>query len=313
MSEQQAPENHHESAEAPKTRERVIKGHEIGVATATFYPTWEKISNVSSDASVDQVRGDLALETIHAAIENGYQLAVVDGGSSPDFIEMLGLMGVTVEAERERGMSASRRQAFEIVQGMDGVEVICWTEPEKLAIARDCIDEAAKPILDGVADIVVPKRGAEAFATYPDYQVEFEMTSNHLWNDILKRHHLLLEDAEELDAWIGPRLFKNDPEVVDLFMGKYEYVSDIQSGLKKDAPELWPNAIFLPLVAALHKGYRVMSVDVPYRHPASQTANEQDSKTFRAKRAIQQENILKTTIHFIRHLEDSSRSRMTRA
>lgn len=313
MTEHYTPENHHQTTEVPKTRERLIEGHEIGVATATFYPTWEKSSDVSPDASVDQVRGDLALETIHAAIENGYQLAVVDGGSSPDFIEMLGLMGVAVEAEREKGMSASRRQAFEIVSEMDGVEVICWTEPEKLAITRDCIKEAVKPIIDGRADIVVPRRDDEAFATYPEYQVKFEKASNHLWNDILKRHRLLPEDAEELDAWIGPRLFKNDPDIVDLFMGKYEYTSDVQSGLRRDAPELWPNAIFLPLVAALHKGYRVMSVDIPYRHPASQTANEQDSEAFRAKRATQQENILKTTIHFIRHLEDSSRSRMTRA
>lgn len=157
---------------------------------------------------------------------------------------------------------------------------------------------------------MVPRRDDEAFATYPDYQVEFEQTSDRLWNDILRRHHLLPKDAPDLDAWIGPRFFKNDPEIVELFKGKYEFVSETQSKLKQGAAELWPNALFLPLVAALHQGYRVKSVDVPYRHPAEQTANEQDSEAFREKRRVQQENILKTTVHFIRYLEDSPNARI---
>jgi hypothetical protein len=291
------------------TPEIAVNGHEIGVASATRYPEWEA-GESGGAPSTDKVRGDLALETFTEAVRNGYQVVVVDGGSSPAFMEALKATGVKVEAERERGMSASRRQAFGEVAALEGVKIICWTEPEKVAIAKDCIPIAVQPILGGKADIVIPKRDEEAFATYPDYQVKFETDSNRSWNDILRRHDLLPADAPDLDAWIGPRFFKNEPDIVKLFKGKYEFKSDKTSRLKKDAPELWPNALFLPIVAALHDGYRVASVDVPYRHPAIQTANEQDSEVFEDKRAEQQENILKTTIHFIRLLEGEKSARI---
>lgn len=298
--------------ETDTTRERLIDGKEIGVATTTFYPNWEP-GDGGETPSIDKVRGDLALKAINAATANGYQIVVVDGGSSEAFVHAVNDLGVDVQGEVERGMSSSRRQAFEVVSGLEGVKVICWTEPEKVSITQDCIARAVQPILDGDADIVVPTRDEDAFGTYPDYQADFEKTSNHLWNDILRRHDLLSDDAAEIDAWIGPRFFRNDPKIVQLFKEKYEFISDTQSGLKQDAPELWPNALFLPLVAALHKGYKVQGVDVPYRHPAEQTAIEQDSDVFRQKRATQQENILKTTIHFVRYLEENPHARIAQA
>jgi hypothetical protein len=286
-----------------------INPHEVGIASTTFYPGWYP-SEAGENPSADKVRGDIALATFSEAHGKGYQTVIVDGGSSSGFLDALGETGVAIEAERDRGMSASRRQAFEAVSSLEGVNVICWTEPEKVSIVKDCIPYALQPILSGEADIVVPRRDDESFATYPDYQVEFETTSNHLWNNILRRHGLLPEDAQDLDAWIGPRFFKNDPDIVKLFVDKYEFIYDVQSGLKKDAPELWPNALFLPIVAALKQGYRVVGVNVPYRHPAEQTAFEQDNDTFRQKRAYQQENILKTTVHFVRYLEENPASRI---
>ncbi|MBW3538311.1 hypothetical protein KY386_02345 [Candidatus Parcubacteria bacterium] len=298
--------------ETDQNFEKLIEGNEIGVATATFYPNWEP-GGVDENASVDKVRGDLALKAISAAVANGYQVVVVDGGSSEAFMRAVRDLGADIQDELERGMSASRRQAFEAVSGLDGVKVICWTEPEKVSMTQDCIAEAVQPILNGEADIVVPRRDDAAFATYPDYQANFEKTSNHVWNDILRRHNLLPADAPDIDAWIGPRFFRNDQEIVELFKGRYEFISETQSGLKQDAPELWPNALFLPLVSALHKGYRVRGVDVPYRHPTEQAANEKDSDVFRQKRATQQENILKTTIHFIRYLEENPNARIAQA
>lgn len=56
------------------------------MATTTFYPSWEPGPS-DANASADKVRGDLALKTIKAAADNGYQIAVVDGGSSPAFLE----------------------------------------------------------------------------------------------------------------------------------------------------------------------------------------------------------------------------------
>lgn len=294
-----------ESGPSPSTHEtsqshEIFDPHTLGIATATFYPTWSpELPAEGEEASPDKVRGDLALETIQAAIEQGYQIAVVDGGSSPAFQEALRLTAATVEDERERGMSASRRQAFESVSTMDGVEVICWTEPEKISMVRDCMELAVQPIVDGEADIVVTHR--MSLDSYPDYQAEFETTSNTAWNGMLRRRGLLSENDPDLDGWSGPRIFRNDPEIVELFMDKYKYKSE-HSARSQDETELWPNAIFLPIVAALDKGLRVKSVDVPYEHPAVQTANEVDSDAFRAKRARQKKVILAATRHLL-HLQ----------
>jgi hypothetical protein len=301
-----APASQHQNL-APS--HETFNPREIGIATTTFYPGWYP-GETGDSPTADKIRGDIALVTIGEAMKKGYQSVVVDGGSATEFLDSLNKTGVAVETEKERGMSASRRQAFEAVSGLEGVSIVCWTEPEKTSIVADCIPYAVQPLINGDADIVIPGRNAEAFATYPEYQVDFETTSNILWNNILRRHDLLPEDAPDLDAWIGPRFFRNDPDIVRLFEDRYEFAADTLSGLKKDAPELWPNALFLPIVAALKSGYRVLGVDVPYRHPAQQTAFEQDSEEFRKKRAVQQENILKTTIHFIRLLEDNPHARI---
>jgi glycosyltransferase involved in cell wall biosynthesis len=293
------------------TPERLIEGHRIGIATATRYPNWQGGETRPDDeTSTDKIRGDLALETIKAALNNGYQIVVVDGGSSEAFVEAVRALGVTIQEEEERGMSAGRRQAFRAVSGLEGVDVVCWTEPEKVSFVQDCITEDVLRAFDDGADIVVPRRNEEAFASYPDYQADFERESNRVWNDILRRHGLLVEDAPDLDAWIGPRIIRNDPKILEMFMHEREFVSEIQSGLKQDAPGLWPDALFLPLIEALYRGLKIVGVDVPYAHPKKQTANEQDSEEFRKKRAAQQENILKVTIFFIHYLENERRGRL---
>jgi hypothetical protein len=301
-----APAPQHQNLELSRES---IDPHEIGIATATFYPGWYA-GGIGDNPTADKIRGDIALATMGEAMEKGYQSVVVDGGSAAEFLDALKKTGVTVEPQKEKGMSASRRQAFEAVSGLEGVSVVSWTEPEKTSIVADCIPYAVQPIINGDADIVIPTRDDAAFATYPEYQADFETTSNHLWNNILRRHGLIPNDAPDLDVWIGPRFFRNDPNIVRLFEDRYEFVADTVSGLKKDAPELWPDALFIPIVAALKSGCRVMGVNVPYRHPAAQTAFEQNSEEFRQKRASQQENILKTTIHFIRLLEDSPGARI---
>ncbi len=290
--------------------ERLQIAQQVGIATTTLYPTWR--SGEGGPITSDKVRGDLALTTAGLAAAQGYKFVVVDGGSSEEFKKALEATGVVVEAQSEPGMSAGRRQAFESVSKLDGVKVICWTEPEKVSMVRDCLIEPAKLILEDKADLIIPSRDGDGFGTYPDYQVKFEKESNKAWNGILRRHHLLDDHAEQLDAWIGPRIFKNEPGLVSLFEDRYEFVGERQSGLTKDHPDLWSNAIFLPIIAALARKYRVQSVPVAYKHPAQQTAIEQDSPEFQAKRALQQKSILIATVHFIRLLEGNTSSRLRR-
>lgn len=286
-----------------------VNARSIGIATTTFYRNWYP-GEVREEHNIDKIRGDLAIQMLREATQKGFQVAVVDGGSSDAFKGALEAMNITPHPERERGMSGSRRQAFKEVSSLDGVKVIAWAEPEKVSIVRDCLPGAVKPILEGEADIVIPKRDAAAFATYPDYQVTYEQRANGLWNSILRKHGFLAQGEEDLDVWFGPRFFKNDPAVLEIFLDKYQFEKRDNKLDIVANPELWPNALFLPVVTALHNGLRVVSVPVHYQHPPEQTAIEVDNDTFRRKRDVQYKNIIVTTMHLIRALESNPKSKL---
>ena len=272
---------------------------EVGIATATLYPTWS--SGTSSDGGVDKVRGDLALQLIDAAIEKGYQIVIVDGGSSQEFKQALKDKVQHVYDQDEPGMSAGRRQAFSTVSQLSGVSVVCWTEPEKVSMVRDCLQIAATPVLNGEADIVVPSRDAASFATYPNYQVDFEVGVDRDWNRIVRDSGLMSETQDELDVCIGPRIIWNDPVILRYFMNRYRY-KDIAEK-ESNTLELWPNALFTPLIHALKDGVKVVSIPVPYRHPEVQTHLESDSEQFRQKRAFQRQVLLEGAEAFIDYLQ----------
>ncbi len=282
--------------------EEVVGGHEIGIGTTTFYPKWYPGEN--KDQSTDKTRGDLALQMLRGASAKNFQVAVVDGGSSEDFKGKLReLDGVTVSSEEERGMSGSRRQVFREVVGKEGVKVVCWVEPEKVSIVEDCLPTAARLVLEGKADIVIPSRDEASFATYPTFQARFEQRANKLWNDIVKSKGLYPKEAPDLDMWIGPRFIRNDHDLMRLFQQKPISPEPPTSNLSKMYDfDLWAGAIFLPVIKAMKGKYRVESVPVPYKHPAAQTAQEssQDSPVFERKRALQFHEIIAATIHEIK-------------
>jgi hypothetical protein len=283
--------------------------HQVSVATATRYPKW--YAGLDVDGSVDKLRGDLALRTTAIAAELGRRTVVVDDGSSPAFVEALhGVDNTTVAEQVNPGMSIGRQEAFKIAADDEGAKVICWTEPEKVSLVSDGMLGPARAILSGAADIVIPARDAAGFDSYPAVQSDFEQKSNHLFNGILRRHGLYPDDAPDLDMWIGPRFFRNTPELLDLFTRNYEFKGKGLNRLPKDSVGLWPNALFLPVIAALKDGYKVASVPIDYRHPAEQTAQEEGVTGFEDKRAFQQTSILAAVVHFIRRLEGNSRARI---
>ncbi len=283
---------------------------QVGIATATLYPGWYTGETEDGVVSADKLRGDLALQTIAAATSQGFRIVTIDGGSSDEFLSALASTDAIVEKQDQEGMSVGRQQAFDTVSDLEGVEVVCWVEPEKVSLVTEGIIDPALSILNDEADIVVPKRDDNAFATYPAFQRDYEQESNRLFNGILRRHGVYPEDAPDIDAWFGPRFFKNTPEVKALFMANYEYKSEVQSGMAQDSMGLWPNALFLPLAAALKRGLRIKSVPVNYVHPAEQTELEQQNAQYVDKRSFQQKNILTAVIHFLRYLEQDRSARI---
>lgn len=280
-----------------------IDPRSVAVVTTTFYPNWYPGSAPESKNS-DKVRGDLALRMLSEARGKSFQLVVVDGANNQMFKEALRRIDTNPLPETERGMSASRQQGFKEAHILEGVKVICWLEPEKVSISRDCLPEAVIPILKGETDIVVPKRNEDLFKeTYPDYQVKFEQDSNRIWNAILRKYGLRSKSDPDLDVWFGPKFFRNDPALLSLFTDKYSFEPNPDLQLHKIIkPELWPNVISFPVIVALHNRFRVLSLEVPYKHPAEQTALEQNSNEFRRRREVQQRNIIISSEFFVRSL-----------
>lgn len=223
-------------------------------------------------------------------------------------------MGVSYQIEKEPSTQGSaRRQGLEIAESLDGVKIICETEPEKVSVIADCLKIAAQPIASQEADIVVPKRTEESFSTLPAYQAEAEKRANKMYNQVLRAHNLLKPEDPDLDFWFGVRLFANRPEIVELFKRKYKFEpteTKLHQAVEKNI-DVYSNPLFFPVVEALSKGFRVKSIEVPYVHPKEQTEFEENKEEFNRKRDIQRRAIVTELLHFIRYLEESPKSRIS--
>lgn len=300
------------SRESKSQPETLSNPSSIAIVIATHYPGWYK-GELKGELTSDKLRGDLALETLISAKNQGFQIALVDGNSSQEFREALGENAITTpEQQKEKGpQGTARRQGLGIAQGQEGVKVICETEPEKISLVSEALKLAAQPIQNGEADIVVPKRTEEGLSTLPSYQAQAERKANKLYNQILRAHKLLGKNDPDIDFWFGVRVFANKPEIVDLFTKKYEFNYG-QSALHQIIqPDAYSNPIFFPIVEALKRRMRVKSVEVPYVHPKQQTEFEEGRPEFDRKRDIQRRAITTELIHLIRKLEKSPKSRLS--
>jgi glycosyltransferase involved in cell wall biosynthesis len=294
-------------------KEREFEASSIAVSTTTSYPTWYAGKQLEDERTTDKVRGDLAIETIRQAEQNGFRVVVVDGGSSKDFVNRIKESGVILLTQSESGMGASRRQVLKEASGLSGVGVICWIEPEKVSVVKECLPQAIYPILDGTADIVVPARAEDTFNSYPKYQVESERKLNKMWNSIVKNEGFLAPDREDLDISFGPKFFRNTPEILDLFLAKYKIKGQNAALQRLTDPDRYANSMSFPIVAALAKGYKVLGVEVPYTHPPRQTELETGNEEYDAKRDSQRRDIISSTIEFIRVLKSSPKAKVEAA
>jgi hypothetical protein len=284
---------------------------DVSIATATFYPKFR----TDGEVNLENVRGVLALESMRAARDKGYQISVIDGGSSEDFLAASQALGIDLEPEKQRGMSASRRQAFDSAEAKNGAKAVVWTEPEKVSFVEACVPLVVGPILSGQADIVIPRRNPALFETsYPPYQFNSETKANAGYNSLLKRAGLLSPD-EYLDMFFGPKVYANREGVRELFHQVRSLKPDSKGKMparKYTDPEKYSNAIFLPVAAALHQGLRVASVEVPFVYPPSQQAIEQTddpavTEQLLAKRRAQSLGIRNELLHGIRFMSEDPR------
>ncbi|HSE29639.1 MAG TPA: hypothetical protein VLA77_03595 [Candidatus Saccharimonadales bacterium] len=244
---------------------------EVVVATTTMY------------RSAMETRAQLALVTLEKLSALGYRVVVVDGGSPEEWLEQVWRIdGVTILEESpdprtgKPSMGAGRRQAMLYASQRIGCKAVAWMEPEKLSFA-DLLAQAATPVLQGQADLVVPRR--TSLASYPIEQQHAEIMGNSAVAGLL---------GAEFDFWFGPRVWslKALPHMLN-YNGEF--------GDKWDS-------LMVPVIFTMADGLRVMSVDVDYIHPAAQTAEEQGSPEMTLKRAEQLYTIIQALIAIVDRL-----------
>lgn len=278
----------------------------VAITTITYFPKWYR-GILRSLKHTDKVRGDLALEFAKKATKLKYKIVLVDGGSSKTFIkELSDIKNILVVKRRSKKRSPGKRIGIKIASKLPGVKIIVVSEAEKVSIVTDCIPQIARPIMEGVADIVVPKREENLFkSSYPEYMFESEIEGNKIYNEILISNNLLEPSYEGLDMFFGPRAFRNDSKIIAIFMKKYH----IFSSEHFDSEE-WSNTLFFPIVLALIKKLKVKSVTVPFSYPEKQKKNEEVSAedVFIEKRRAQKMGLLIELLHFMNYIGKEKRN-----
>lgn len=116
------------------------------------------------------------------------------------------------------------------------------------------------------------------------------------------------------DWFFGQVVFKNDPEIVAMFLRKYKIHDSIRSrnGATPN-PEMYSDGHYFPIIQALFEGRRVVSVEIPFVYPETQKANETSPKKiedFKRRRLLDGAAYRLEAIHFLELLKGNPESKI---
>lgn len=242
----------------------------VAIATTTRY-------NPDSEEGV--LRAGLAEDTIRDALELGYDVSVIDGGSADEFLQRLEAYGAHIEAEEGNTMGAGRRQALRKARD-SGRMIVAWTEPEKVDYVGS-IAATSLPIIEGAVDLVVPER--KSLESYPVAQQHSERFGNAVFQGLTGR---------DLDVFIGPRTIGE--KAFGYFLGY-----DGEYG------DLW-DSIFIPVLESIYFGGGVIGVPIDFEYPEEQRRfEERHAAGFNIKRLAQLDNLVPALIEHWKKLTSS--------
>lgn len=289
--------------------ERISYGDQIVVATNFLYRDYKLpvVGEPRHEDDTDGIRGDLALKSLKRALRLGVRIVASDGGSSPDFLSALEAFqdGLVIVHSEDPNRGPQRRNAFGKAIALPNALAIVYTQGEKNL--ADFLVKITKPIIEGNADIVIPKRNPELFKlSYPGYMRKSELEVNATYDWLMQKAGLMKKD-ESFDWFFGPVVFRNDPEIVALFLKRYALEDVIRSraGANPD-PDMHSDGHYFPVIEALFKKMRVVSVEVPFVYPATQKANEMSPEMmprFMERRTLDGAAYRLEAIHFLRFLK----------
>lgn len=283
-----------------------IDPSKVAIIGITYEPKWYK-GPLKSIKHTEKIRGDLILYSVRYATGVGYKVVLVDGGSSKTFVsELKKNKGLKLLQSKLHRRSPNRRKALFEASKIPDVEAIAMTEIEKVSFITDCLTDSVRPVLNGEAAIVVPKREISLFKkSYPDYMFESEVEGNLLYNEALKSYGLIPAQHEGYDEFFGARVFKNDRIMLKKIFSKYKaHPFDAILVSKLFNLEEYSDGQFFPIVKALFDGYKVTSVTVPFSYPEKQKENEEkgEREHFILKRRFQKLTIVVELMHFLGYL-----------
>ncbi|MBI2097303.1 MAG: hypothetical protein HYT40_04150 [Candidatus Sungbacteria bacterium] len=240
---------------------------DIGVLTTTFYK------------SMEELRFHLACQLVGNAIAVGHGVMVVDGSPDAAIGRSFLWLGAAVLPQTASGLGRSRRELFRhaLDQGSHrGLlpQIFLWTE-EKVDLVR-WIPRIAAPIERGEADIVIPARTDQSWASYPAFQIESEKAANAVYAEVT---------GNAFDAMFGPVAYSRR-------MGSY--FAECNPKERYGAADNYIQHV-APL-EAMADGARVVSVPVDFFYPSAQKAEEEAalSEAMREKRRRQFEDCTQT-------------------
>lgn len=248
----------------------------IAIGTTTFY---------KKGMPNGELRAGLAENMIKSAVDTGYNLVVVDGSPEEWFLKSIEGCGAEIHRETPGGgMGGSRRECIQYAHDL-GTPVVAWMEPEKLDYVKDII-KTARPILDGVADLVVPDRriimsGRPRLPSYPTSQENEELYGNDCWRELT---------GTDLDIWCGPRTWARDSSKYFLNYDGKDHFLEV-NGQKISYGDKW-DSIFIPVIQSILDGEKVIGVEVDYTHPKEQTKLEEGDFESTLKRLEQLNNLV---------------------
>ncbi len=243
----------------------------IVIATTTFYK------------NLEDVRAQLALQTIAEAKAHNYPIVVIDY-SPTSVAQALTQAGAMVHTQESgTSMGAGRRQAIqeavslaskdrdkdswmlqlesEKVGFIHSHSWVVWMEPEKVGFIP-CLDDMANLAQKKGAAMIIPRRNSM------DSYTEFQQYAEKMGNEAF---HLLT--GRNLDMWFGPRVFT---------VAVAKFFLDYQG----EYGDRW-DSIFIPVVRAIKAGVQVEPHSVPFVYPPKQREAENQDFQMLEKRIIQ--------------------------
>ena len=236
----------------------VGKGIDSGAAAEDTVIVSSTLYNARTRSGAGRL--EYALQSIVTARNLGYEMVIVDGGSSPEFVDEARRSGIRILPQMGSGMGSARRQAIAEALTLKR-RCIAYLELEKTPLISS-LHLAVRPILEGRADFVIP--GRMSLASLPRSQQHSEALGNEFWRALT---------GCGFDMFFGPRVWKS--ELSSFFLdygGEYG--------------DRW-ECLFVPVLRAFLAGCEIAGARVDYTHPQAQTLLEEDDPVFLAKRIEQ--------------------------